>query len=222
MVVIDSLIQQKGRVEYITKEVRPIYLTLPSMYSEYASPEFLTDSGKLVEFFEHIYFYWNREIDSFLDFDGTFNNFRDDQLDALAPFFGFTTAFQNSKWSKNPVPEILSDFYNTEWSRETKIKLFKGVFNPPFIWRFRGSEKVFNYVADSLGLKVRISRPNAFIAGISKAGDVCGYAPGSTINILYPEEYYEQSNEYSLVLWLQRNFVPLHIRSNLIALEDFI
>lgn len=182
-------------IEYIKKEDRPIYLSLPSIYSEFASPEYLTDSAYLVEYFENIYRYWFTQLVAFLDFDGSFNNFTDEQLDSLAPFFGFS-----------------EPYYDRNWRRETKIKLFKGVFNSPYIWRFRGSEAVFNYVADALGLKVRLTRPGGFIAGISKAGDVCGSAPGSTIIIVYPDSYFEGSKELAGVFFLARYFIPLHIQ----------
>lgn len=181
---------------YILKSDRPIYLSLPTIYSEFASPEYLTDSAYLVEYFENIYHYWLIQLQAFLDFDGSFSNFTDDQLDALAPFFGFT-----------------EPYYDRNWGRQTKIKLFKGVFNDPQIWRFRGSEAVFNYVADALGLKVRLTRPGGFIAGISKAGDVCGSAPGSTVIVVYPDSYFEGSKELAGVFYLMRYFIPLHIHT---------
>ncbi|NJL54221.1 hypothetical protein HC928_02895 [bacterium] len=178
---------------------RPIYYSLPSTYSHFASSENLTDSAYLVEYFEKVYFYWNQQLDNFLSFDGNYESFTYDQLQALAPFFGFS-----------------GDYFNDEWDKSTLISLFIGVYNPPFIWRFRGSQAVFEYVAESIGVIAKISKPGSFIAGISTASDVIGYPPSGRYDIIYPISYFEGSKELGEVKWLSKNFLPYQLQIALI------
>lgn len=176
-------------------ENRPIYRILPSEYSEFASSEYLTDTAYLIEYFENIYTQWLNSLKDFLSFDGDFSIFIDDQLNALAPYFGFA-----------------EEFDVTDWSIATKIKLYTGVYKEPFIWRFRGSEAVFNYVVDAFGLKGFISRPGAFIAGISMAGDVCGAFAEGNYKIVIPESYTATTEEYTRIVYIAENWLPFWVK----------
>lgn len=174
---------------------RPIYRILPSQYSEFASADYLTDSAPLVEYPEQIYNAWYASLQAFLNFDGDLTIFTDDQLLALAPYFGFTEEFS---------PE--------SFSYETKIKLYDGVFKEPYIWRFRGSENVFNYVVNAFNLQALISRPQAFIVGISKTGDVIGAYARGNYKIIVPESYSEDSKELGQIQYIARYWLPFWIK----------
>lgn len=174
---------------------RPIYRVLPSQYSEFASSEYLTNSAYLIEYFENIYQTWLTSLKAFLEYDGDLNIFTDEQLDALAPYFGFA-----------------EEFNSTEWDRNTKITLYKGVYAEPFIWRFRGSENVFNYVVKAFNLKALISRPEAFIAGISMTGDVIGAYARGNYKIIIPESYEVNSKELNQVQFIVANWLPFWIK----------
>jgi hypothetical protein len=180
---------------------RPIYTKLPSVFSEFCSFEHLTDSAYLVEFWENVYKFWNHNLDNIFDFTGNYQNFTYNQLKALAPFFGFS-----GKW------------YNQNWTKDQLIKLYWGVYRPPRIWVNRGSVTVFNYIMDVLNIPGNLSQRSAFIAGRSKAGDVCGSSDRNKYILYLPENL--TPSEYESLHWILSGFIPLHIHVEQIATQD--
>lgn len=183
------------------KDQRPIYTTLPEIYSEFASFDRLTDSAYLVEFWENIFNFWHRNLDNFFDFDGDYQNFTFNQLIAMAPFFGFSGTWFNERWTKNQI-----------------IQMFYGVYHSPYIWNNRGSLTVLNYIMDVLMIPGNLSSLNGFIAGISKAGDVCGSPDIGEYIIYIPENM--SADKYDALYWVISKFIPLHIHVELIITQN--
>lgn len=184
---------------------RVIYNALPQVASKFHSETDVTDSAYLVEYWEQHYLIFGNRLNKFLNFDGEdFTIFEDDQLDSMAPFFGFS-----------------DEWYDTLWDKKIKIKLFKGVYRDPFIWRFRGSMAVFDYMVSSFGITAYLTKEQGFIAGISKAGDVCGSGSGPAEFILkYPNSYTEDSKELGFIDYLQDNkFIPAHVHIKRVQIE---
>lgn len=185
----------------VLKSDRPIYTTLPEIYSEFCSLDRLTDSAYLVEFWEKIYIFWNHNLDNLLSFDGDYNKLTVNQLVSLAPFFGYS-----------------GSWFNTNWTKEQMIKMFYGVYHSPYIWRNRGSLTVLNYVMDALNIPGNLSKRSGFIAGISMAGDICG-SPDQGEYIMYiPENM--NPNAYDALMWVSSRFIPLHIHVELVPTSD--
>lgn len=188
--------------DFITDDSkRVIYNSLPQIYSSFhhSDGEAVYDSAYLVEYWEQVFSQWQNALDVLLSFNGDYDIFTVEQLDSFAPFFGFA-----------------GDFYNSEWTKETKIKMFKGVYQDPFIWRFRGSRAVFEYVTESLGVEAYLTTDRGCIAGIAIAGDICG--DGSNIGeivVKYPAEYADNSIEKGAIEYLVSYFIPANIHVTL-------
>jgi hypothetical protein len=183
------------------RDTRPIYTSLPELYSEFTFYDRLTDSAYLVEFWENVFRFWNSNLDNLLNFDGSYQNFTDNQLLALAPFFGFS-----GYW------------FNDNWNRDQLIALFYGVYHKPFIWNNRGSLTVLNYVMDVLMIPGNLSKQSGFIAGRSKAGDVCGSPDDGEYTMYIPENM--SPDNYDDLLWIVKRFIPLHIHVELVPTQD--
>lgn len=189
--------------EFITdNQKRNIYNSLPQIFSDFhhSDGEEVYDSAYLVEYWENVYNQWDDSLSVLLDFDGDWSVFTSDQLNSFAPYFGFA-----------------GEYFDESWSDETKIKLFQGVFNDPFLWRFRGSTAVFEFMASSLGVEAYLTTDEGFIAGVSKAGDVCGN--GSEIGqivVKYPNAYGESSIQKGIIDYLVQYFIPVHIETTLL------
>lgn len=190
---------------------RVIYNILPSVFSKFHHDEGddVFDSALLVEYWEQHYLTWGNALNVLLNFDGDYNVFSVSQLDSLAPFFGFTS-------EPNIEINFSEQLYNPDWSKQTKIDLFLGVYKDPFIWRFRGSEIVYYYVAKCLGIEAYITTDQGFIAGVNKAGDICGNGsePGQII-IKYPAAYLDNSIERGYLDYLNTYFIPPHVHYTL-------
>jgi len=180
---------------------RPIYTALPEIYSEFTFYERLTDSAHLVHYWENIFNFWNQNLDNFFNFNGDYQNFTLNQLKALAPFFGFSDTW-----------------INTNWTKDQMIKMFYGVYHSPEIWNNRGSLVVFNYVMDVLMVPGNLSKRSGFIAGISKAGDICG-SPDRGEYIIYVPENLTPA-EYDDLYWIIKRFIPLHIHIEIIVTQN--
>lgn len=188
--------------DYLTlKDQRPIYTSLPEIYSEFTFYDRLTDSAFLVEFWENVYNFWQSNLDNLMNFNGDFENFTANQLLALAPFFGFT-----------------EDWFNKNWTKQQIIQMFLGVYHPPYIWVNRGSLAVLNYVLDVLMIPGNLSQRSGFIAGISLAGDICG-SPDTGEYIFYIPENLDPT-VYDDLMWTIKRFVPLHIHVELVTTQD--
>lgn len=193
--------------DFITDDQkRVIYNSLPQIYSSFhhSDGEQIYDSAYLVEYWEQVYDQWSSALNLLISFNGDYTVFNDEQLDSFAPFFGFA-----------------GDFYDVNWGKATKIKLFTGVYSDPFIWRFRGSIAVFNYVAEAFGIQAFLTTDEGFIAGIAKAGDICG--SGSSVGeivVKFPAEYASNSEEKAYLDYLVKYFIPAHIHTTLIPLEQ--
>lgn len=168
---------------------RKIYHSLPSLYSSFQSLDFVNDSGLIVEFFELIYKVWNDSLITFLDFDGDYDNFSDEQLDAIAPYYGFT-----------------EQYYNELWDRERKICLFMGVYHEPYIWKFRGTQEVLEYVIKCFDLDAKVSKPSGFIAGVATAGDVCGAPNLAVYDLVIPIEYLSTGIEVEELKYIVKHY----------------
>ena len=184
---------------------RVIYNVLPQAFSEFhhSAGDEIYDSAYLVEYWEQIYLKWGEDLQVFLNYNGDLNVFNDDQLNFLAPFFGFT-----------------GEYFSEDWGKQIKIDLFNGVYKDPYIWRFRGSEKVFNYVGQALGIQAYISSDGGFITGINTANDICGRGslPGEII-VKYPQTYFDDSVERGYLDYLVTHFIPVHIHAELRTFE---
>lgn len=170
---------------------REIYKNLPGNYSDFKSVDFLTDSARLVEYWELVLMQFKYCTNLLLESSGDLSKLEDFQINALAPYFGFTERF-----------------FNEVWSKESKVCLFKGVYNEPYIWKFRGSEAVLHYVLKCFGIDGLISKREGFIVGISTAGDVIGSPAYNEYDLVLPVEITPGSTEYQTVIWAIENFTP--------------
>lgn len=183
---VDPIIYQQDRV---------IYRKLPGLYSEFTSYDSITDSGYLVQYFELQQKTWNNSILNFLNYSGDLRIFTEDQLDALSVYFGFE-----------------GDFYNLNWSKESKVKLFEGVYSEPYIWKFRGNRKVFEYVLMALNIDAILTRPNGFIVGIDTPGEVIGSPDYNEYLLIINDQYQPNTEEYNTILWVIDRFIPLWVK----------
>lgn len=186
---------------------RIIYNALPQVYSKFhhSDGETIYDSAYLVEYWEQIYKQWLEGLTVFVNYSGDLSVFTDEQLDSFAPFFGFS-----------------EDYYDPNWTKDQKIALFSGVYKDPYIWRFRGSRAVFNYLAGAFGIEAYLTTDDGFIAGISKAGDICGDGSGiGEIVVKYPStsDYFDNSLKKGYLNYLVRYFIPAHIHVTLLATD---
>lgn len=179
---VDPIIYQQDRV---------IYRKLPGIYSDFVSYDYITDSGKLIEYFELQYKAWKNSIQNFLDFSGDLRIFTENQIDALAVYFGFE-----------------GDFYNVNWSKESKVKLLEGVYKEPFIWKFRGNRIVFEYVLAALNIDAILTKSDGFIVGIDTPGEVIGSPNYNEYLLIINDSYQPNTEEYQTVLWCVDRFIP--------------
>ena len=182
----------------IYQDDRVIYKKLPGEYAEFFSYDALTDSAYLVQYWELQQKTWNRSILNFLNFSSQGSDLRiftEDQIDALAVYFGFE-----------------GDFYNIEWSKESKIKLMEGVYKEPFIWKFRGNRIVFEYVLNCLEIEATLTRPNGFIVGIDTPGEIIGSPEYNEYVLIIPDEYQPNTEKYGTVIWVVERFIPFWVK----------
>lgn len=177
---------------------RPIYNALPLVFSKFHTRDTadkVTDSAILVAYWETIYMQWEQTLNSILEFNGDYSVFNSEQLDTLAAFFGFSDSW-----------------YNVGWTNEQKVCLFKGVYQPPYIWKHRGSIAVFNHVVNCLGIPATIAALSGFIAGINKAGDICGSAANGQLGLTVPASYMSEPRSAYELPYLIQHWIPAHIK----------
>lgn len=188
--------------ESLNFDDRPIYYSLPNAYSSLVSLVGLTDVAYVLDYWEKVYHLWNYRLSALLE-QRNLESLSDDQLDFMAAYFGFS-----------------GDYYKQSWTKQQKICLFNSVYKYPYIWRSRGSQVVFYRVLDCLNLPGKLTRPSGFIAGIAKAGDVCGQPLSAEYLLYVPENITDQPQVYDDLIWVIHLFIPLHCKVTITKTND--
>jgi hypothetical protein len=151
-----------------------------------------TENDQSTEYFEVRGKQLLAAIDLFMTFDGDYTKLSEAQIDSLAPFFGFH----------------VDTFWRNSWSKSTKARLLKGVYQDPFIWFNNGSYAVLNYVFSCFDLNAQLVKDSGFTVNVSIVG-LTNFASGDTYNLEVKDLTYSKQRlcEYILSVFFPLGFV---------------
>ena len=122
--------------------------------------------GTLTEYFDVRAKSLESSIKAFLTFNGDYRSLTLNQVESLAPFFGFNS---ETFWAKS-------------WSIQTKSMLLSGVYQEPFIWQNNGQRKVLDFVLKCFNIQGQLVKDEGFIVDVDIV-DVKILSVGNSYNL---------------------------------------
>lgn len=119
---------------------------------------------------------------------------REDALDWLAQFAGFT-----------------GEYWDTSWPTEAKRALIANAYT--FIWENKGSRAVMEWMIALFDLNASVYTVGVFLAGISKAGDTLGGRPLEFYLLIPGITYLRTSAEWALLEKLRVLYSPVYCKT---------